>query len=141
PGRCPRHGDARAAGARGRAAGSCVVSDDRNAVVTRLLGAWRGEVEAAAVYEALAARETDPRRAEVIRRMAEVEAGHRQRIEARLRTLGVPIPAPDSATLSPWQRLQLRTAPIDRLLLQREAAEDDEVRGPYGTATGDAETD
>jgi VIT1/CCC1 family predicted Fe2+/Mn2+ transporter/rubrerythrin len=112
-----------------------------DAVVSRLLAAWRGEVEAAAVYDALAAREDDPHRAEILRRLAEAEGGHRQRLETRLRALGVAIPDPATVILSPWQRLQLRTAPLERVLQAREAAEDDEVRGRYGTATGDAETD
>lgn len=109
--------------------------------VARLLDAWRGEVEAGAVYAALAAREHDSRRAEVIRRMAEAEGGHRRRIEGRLRELGVPIPDPTSVTLSPWQRLQIRLAPIERVLQEREKAEDDEISGRYGTPTGDARTD
>lgn len=113
----------------------------REAPVERLLEAWRGEVEAGAVYAALAARERDPRRAEVIRRMAEAESGHRRRIEARLTELGVPVPDPAAVTLSAWQRLQLRLAPIERVLREREAAEDDEILGRYGTPTGDAETD
>lgn len=109
--------------------------------VARLREAWRGEVEAGAVYAELAARERDPRRADVIRRMAEAEAGHRRRIEGRLRELGVPLPDPASVKLSPWQRLQIRVAPVERILAQRETAEDDEVAGRYGTPTGDAETD
>jgi rubrerythrin len=113
----------------------------RNESVSRLLDAWRGEVEAGAVYAELAARERDPRRADIIRRMAEAEGGHRRRIEGRLRELGVPIPDPTSVTLSPWQRMQIRVAPVERILRQREAAEDDEIAGRYGTPTGDAETD
>ncbi|HEY7032405.1 MAG TPA: VIT1/CCC1 transporter family protein [Thermomicrobiales bacterium] len=109
--------------------------------VARLLEAWRGEVEAGAVYAELAARERDPRRADVIRRMAEAEGGHRRRIEARLRELGVPIPDPAGVTLSRWRRWQIRLAPVERILRQREAAEDDEVAGRYGTPTGDAQTD
>lgn len=109
--------------------------------VARLLAAWRGEVEAGAVYAALAARERDPRRAAIIRRMAEAEAGHRRRIEARLRELGVPVPDPNQIRLSPWQRLQIRLAPVERILRAREAAEDDEVVGRYGTPTGDPQTD
>ena len=55
--------------------------------VDRLLRAWRGEVEAERVYRQLAERESNARRAEVLREMASAEGGHRRRIEARLAEL------------------------------------------------------
>src|SRR3954469_18261313 len=106
----------------------------------RLLQAWRGEVEAGAVYN-LIARRLDDRRAEILRRMAQAEGGHRGRLEARMAELGIPIPDPESVQLSPWMRVQARIAPVDRLLAAREAAEDDEVGDLYKKPTGDAETD
>lgn len=93
--------------------------------IGRLLKAWRGEVEAGAIYELIARRETDERRAEILRRMAAAESGHRARIERRLTELCVPIPDPASVRPSLWMRLQARVAPVDRLLAAREAAEDD----------------
>ncbi len=60
----------------------------------RLLQAWRGEIEAGAVYELIARREQDPERAEILRRMAAAESGHRGRLEERLRELGIPVPDP-----------------------------------------------
>jgi VIT1/CCC1 family predicted Fe2+/Mn2+ transporter/rubrerythrin len=107
----------------------------------RLLDAWRGEIEARAVYEALATREKDERRATVLRRMAEAEGSHLRRIEARMRELGIAIPDSASVRLSAWQRLQIRVAPLDRVLAAREAAENDEVLTGYGLTTGDAGTD
>src|SRR5690348_15954115 len=109
--------------------------------VGRLLRSWRGEVEAAATYEILAARERDPRRADVIRRMAAAEGTHRARIEARLRELGVPVPDPASVRGSRWRRLQARLAPVERVLAAQEAAEDEEVRDRYARPTGDPATD
>ena len=106
----------------------------------RLLQAWRGEIEAGAVYE-LIARRLDDRRADILRRMAEAEGGHRRRLEARMTELGIPVPDPAEVKLSPWLRLQARIAPIDRLLAAREAAEDDEVGGLYRRPTGDSVTD
>jgi VIT1/CCC1 family predicted Fe2+/Mn2+ transporter/rubrerythrin len=106
----------------------------------RLLQAWRGEIEAGAVYELIAQR-LDDRRAEIMRRMAEAEGGHRRRLEARMTELGIPVPDPSSVRLSSWLRLQARIAPIDRLLAAREAAEDDEVDDLYKRPTGDRETD
>jgi VIT1/CCC1 family predicted Fe2+/Mn2+ transporter len=114
-----------------------VVEDVRR----RLLRAWRGEVEAGYVYQALARRERDRRRAEILARIAEAEASHRSRIEARMAALGIPIPDLGSVRISPWLRLQARLAPIDRMLRAREAAEDDEVAGVYGSPTGDQDTD
>jgi VIT1/CCC1 family predicted Fe2+/Mn2+ transporter len=114
---------------------------DRTAVRERLLRAWRGEIEARYVYEALARREEDPRRADILRKIADAEAGHRGRLEARMTELDIPVPDAASVRISPWLRLQARLAPVDRLLRAREAAEDDEVLGVYGTPTGDPGTD
>jgi vacuolar iron transporter family protein len=107
----------------------------------RLLTAWRGEVEARAVYDALAARERDPDRAAILRRMAEAEGGHRRRIEERLRELGVPVPDPGLVRLSAWTKLQVRLAPVERILAWREAMEEGEAEGVYGRPTGDPATD
>ena len=109
--------------------------------IERLLEAWRGEIEAGAVYELIARRERDPRRAEILRRMAAAESGHRERLERRMRELGVEVPDRASVKVGLWQRLQARVAPIDRLLAQREAAEQDEISDRYRRATGDEETD
>ncbi len=114
---------------------------DSQAAITRLLTAWRGEIQARAAYEALAARERDPKRAEVLRKMADAEGAHRTRIEARLRELGAAIPDPSSVRLPLWTRLQIRLAPVERVLAWRESLEDDEVEGVYGSPTGDRATD
>ncbi len=106
----------------------------------RLLQAWRGEIEAGAVYQ-LIARRMPEREAEILRRMSAAEAGHRLRLEQRMTELGIPIPDPESVKLSPWLRLQARIAPVDRLLAAREAAEDEEVGDLYKRSTGDADTD
>ena len=106
----------------------------------RLLKAWRGEIEAGAVYGLIAQR-MDDERADILRRMSEAEGGHRRRLEARMSELGIPIPDPASVRLSPWLRAQARLAPIDRLLAAREAAEDDEVDDLYKRPTGDPGTD
>src|SRR2546428_11400331 len=89
--------------------------------VARLLSAWRGEVEARAVYEAMAARERDPERAAILRRMTKAEGRHRTRIEARLQELGVEIPDSASQRLSLWTRLQIRFAPVVEGLPRRAA--------------------
>lgn len=106
----------------------------------RLLQAWRGEIEAGRVYELIAERMPE-READILRRMAEAEGGHRRRLEARMTELGIEVPARESVRLSRWLRLQARIAPVDRLLAAREAAEDEEVGDLYKRSTGDPVTD
>lgn len=106
----------------------------------RLLTAWRGEILAGAVYE-LIARRMPEREADILRRMADAEGGHRRRLEARMRELGIEIPDPATVRIPVWLRLQARIAPVDRLLAAREAAEDEEVDDLYKRSTGDEETD
>jgi VIT1/CCC1 family predicted Fe2+/Mn2+ transporter/rubrerythrin len=106
----------------------------------RLLKAWRGEIVAGGMYELIAARLPE-REAEIMRKMAQAEAGHRGRLEARMQELGMVVPDPASVRLSPWMRMQARIAPVGRLLAAREAAEDDEVDDLYQRSTGDPVTD
>jgi VIT1/CCC1 family predicted Fe2+/Mn2+ transporter len=109
-------------------------------VSDRLLTAWRGEILAGAVY-GLIARRLQPREADILRRMAEAESGHRRRLEERMTQLGIAIPDPSTVSVPLWLRLQARIAPVDRLLAAREAAEDEEVDDLYKRSTGDPETD
>jgi VIT1/CCC1 family predicted Fe2+/Mn2+ transporter len=111
------------------------------AVRQRLLRAWRGEIQARYVYDVLARREPDASRADILRRIAEVEAGHRARLEARMRELGIVVPDERSVRIPAWLRLQARLTPVERLLRARETAEEDEVLGVYGPPTGDPGTD
>src|SRR5450759_538634 len=117
---------------------STVRSDE---AVSRLLQAWRGEVEAQAVYTILAQRTRDPRRAQVVREIADGEARHRERIEKRLRELGQPIPDPSTVRIPRWLRLQARFAPVTRMLAHMESNEQVEITDRYKRSTGDADTD
>jgi VIT1/CCC1 family predicted Fe2+/Mn2+ transporter len=110
------------------------------AVRERLLTAWRGEILAGSVYE-LIARRLDDREADILRRMAQAESGHRGRLEARMTELGIPVPDSTTVKVPLWLRLQARIAPVDRLLAAREAAENDEVDDLYKRSTGDNTTD
>jgi VIT1/CCC1 family predicted Fe2+/Mn2+ transporter/rubrerythrin len=110
-------------------------------LTTRLLTAWRGEVEAGLMYELLARRQRDPKTAELLRELASVEGVHRTRLEARMRELGIAVPDPSTVTLSWWTKMQANVAPLDRLLAAREQAEDDEAGDLYARPTGDVETD
>ncbi|MGO9973957.1 MAG: VIT1/CCC1 transporter family protein [Solirubrobacteraceae bacterium] len=110
------------------------------AVIERLLHAWREEIAASRLYELIAQR-TPAREAAILRRMAQAEAGHRRRLEARMRELGIGVPSADTVRMSWWQRLQARIAPVDRLLASAEAAEDEAVDILYHHETGDSTTD
>jgi VIT1/CCC1 family predicted Fe2+/Mn2+ transporter/rubrerythrin len=112
-----------------------------NDAVERLLQAWRGEVQARALYSILAGRMRDPRRADVIRQIAEGEGRHRERIEERLRELGQPLPDPSSVRIPFWLRLQARVAPVTRVMAHMESAEQEEILDRYNRPTGDADTD
>ena len=112
-----------------------------NDAVARLLQAWRGEVEARAVYTILAERMKDPRRAQVIREIADAEARHRGRIERRLRELGQPVPDPATVRIPIWLRLQATLAPVMTVLRRMESAEEVEITDRYKRSTGDPETD
>jgi VIT1/CCC1 family predicted Fe2+/Mn2+ transporter/rubrerythrin len=107
----------------------------------RLLEAWRGEVQARAQYEILAQRMRDPQRADIIRQIADAESRHRQRVEQRLRELGVQVPDPGTVKLSFWQRLQAQVAPVETVIARMEAAEQSEIDDRYHRTTGDPETD
>jgi VIT1/CCC1 family predicted Fe2+/Mn2+ transporter/rubrerythrin len=114
---------------------------DTKEAVGRLLQAWRGEVQARALYTILAERVKDPRRADVIRAIADAEGTHRERIERRLRELGQPIPDPGSVKLSLAQRLQARVAPVETVISRMESAEQEEITDRYKKTTGDPQTD
>jgi len=107
----------------------------------RLLDAWRGEVRARAQYEILAQRVRDPKRANIIRQIAEAEGRHRQRVEKRLGELGISLPDAESARLSWLQRLQAELAPISVVIARMEAAEQSEIDDRYHRPTGDPQTD
>ena len=106
-----------------------------------MLQAWHGEVEANAMYNLLADRLGDSRRAQIIREIATAEASHRERIERRLRELGQPVPDPATVRLSTMQRLQARIAPVETIIQRMEAAEEVEITDRYKRTTGDPETD
>jgi VIT1/CCC1 family predicted Fe2+/Mn2+ transporter len=112
-----------------------------DAATRRLLDAWRGEVQARAQYEILAQRMGDPHRGDIIRQIAEAEGHHRERVEKRLQELGVRIPSPESARLSPLQRLQAKLAPVSVVISRMEAAEQSEIDDRYHRPTGDPLTD
>src|SRR5438874_9508370 len=109
--------------------------------VERLRQAWRGEVQAREMYEILAARLGNSRKAEIVRAIADAEGSHRERIEKRLRELGEQVPDRSTVKLSPLQRLQARLAPVETVIARMEAAEEQEITDRYRRTTGDPDTD
>jgi VIT1/CCC1 family predicted Fe2+/Mn2+ transporter len=110
-------------------------------VSARLIDAWTDEVQATIVYGLIAERETDPRRAHILRQLAEIEVSHRSRLEQRMRELGIDIPDERSVGISTWRRLQARFAPVDRLIARQEAMEVAIATEIEERPTGDADTD
>lgn len=109
--------------------------------VELLLEAWRGEMEAEALYLRLAGRESDPKKAAILLHIAEAEVKHRIRIEKRLRALGAVPPNPAEFWLSPWLQIKARLAPRDGFLARMQATEQEEISNLYDQTTGDEETD
>ncbi len=89
----------------------------------RLLKAWEGEIVAGGVYE-LISRRMPEREGEILRRMAEAEAGHRRRLEHRMQELGIERPDPSSVSLPLWLRLQARIAGDAAQLVVGRAGDD-----------------
>jgi vacuolar iron transporter family protein len=109
--------------------------------VERLRQAWRGEVQARAMYLILAGRLGDSRKAEIVRAIADAERSHRERIEARLREMGEGVPDPSTVKLPLLMRLQARLAPVEMVIQRMEAAEEEEITDRYKRSTGDPQTD
>src|SRR5437660_3009163 len=135
------HGQRRRAALSGTGRGSSSARSRMNDAKERLLDAWRGEVRARAQYEILAQRVRDPKRANIIRQIAEAEGRHRKRVEKRLGELGISLPDAESARLSWLQRLQAELAPISVVIARMEAAEQSEIDDRYHRPTGDPQTD
>src|SRR2546423_15645402 len=95
--------------------------------VERLRQAWRGEVQAREMYEILAARLGNSRKAEIVRAIADAEGSHRERIEKRLRELGEPVHDPSTVKLSPLQRLQARLPPAETVIAALAAGQEMEI--------------
>jgi VIT1/CCC1 family predicted Fe2+/Mn2+ transporter/rubrerythrin len=110
-------------------------------VSARLIEAWTDEVQATVVYGLIATREADPRRAQVLRQLADIERRHRARLEDRMRELGIEIPDERTVKISRWRRLQARVAPVDRLLARQEAMEQTIATEIEERPTGDTDTD
>src|SRR4051812_11294222 len=88
---------------------------------------WRREVEAAATYRHLAARETDPKRKDILVRLAEQEEHHAARWSERIAdaTGRVPDPQEVARGLSWFQRISDPNVVLHRLEQEENRAEEE----------------
>ena len=86
---------------------------------------WRREVEAAATYKHLAGRETDPKRRDILMRLAEQEDAHAARWSERIAasTGRVPDPSEVERGLTWYQRLSDPNVVLHRLEQEENKAE------------------
>ncbi len=88
-----------------------------------LLQAWRDECNAARNYQALAARERDPGRKEILTKMAESEVRHAERWAARLKDLGVDVGEYRETTPEKMRRWMLTRSSAEAAAQMLEADE------------------
>jgi vacuolar iron transporter family protein len=102
-------------------------ASDPSRFVKALRHAWRQEQTSERIYRALAQRETNKVRRNVLLRLAETEKGHGERWAARLRELGAaPPPYRDSLRDRVW-RWALVHSGTDNALKRIESSEVDDV--------------
>jgi VIT1/CCC1 family predicted Fe2+/Mn2+ transporter/rubrerythrin len=117
------------------------MKETQRTLVNALRRNYQAEMEGAATYRALAEREPNGRRADVIRWMAEAEEGHAQRWADRLRELGEQPPA---GPFKPRQSILLsaQIGSVDVALRKLEASEAADIQEYQEQATtlGDTTT-
>jgi VIT1/CCC1 family predicted Fe2+/Mn2+ transporter len=91
---------------------------------------WRQEVEAATTYRLLGEREPDPRRRDILRRLAESEERHAARWSARIEAVTgrAPDPASIHQTLNWLQKLGDQSVVLHRLEEEENIAEEEYQR-------------
>jgi len=94
--------------------------NNQQALVEALQKNYQAEMESAATYRALADREKDVHRAEVICRMAENEEQHAARWSKRLKEIGV-TPSAGPFKARPDILLSARLSSVDNALRKLEA--------------------
>jgi VIT1/CCC1 family predicted Fe2+/Mn2+ transporter/rubrerythrin len=113
---------------------------DTKRFVEELRGAWRDERSAALTYAAAAERERDPRRRDILLRMAAEEQKHAERWEARLRELHADPGAYEETQPERKRRADLVAGAGDELVSAMAAAEGN-ADGVYETLASLAPTD
>jgi VIT1/CCC1 family predicted Fe2+/Mn2+ transporter/bacterioferritin (cytochrome b1) len=100
------------------------MADPRD-ILRALQKCWYREMEGAATYRALAEREKDPRRRDILNKLADAEVGHAQKWAGRIRELGGTVP--DPSTVKPGLGLSLQVASPEVIFRKLEAFEDRDI--------------
>ena len=104
-----------------------MASDGNPEFVAGLQRAWQREQASKRIYEALAARETNESRRNVLLKLAGTEDRHAQQWAARLRELGAAVPpARDTPRDRVWRWILVQSG-TDNALKRIESAEDDDT--------------
>jgi VIT1/CCC1 family predicted Fe2+/Mn2+ transporter/rubrerythrin len=109
---------------------------DRDPYLASLEKMWRQEIEAAATYRLLSGRETDPRRKDILVRLALAEDGHAQRWAERIeaRTGQRPDPAGVKLSLTWLQKVGDMSVVLHRLEQEENLVEDEYARLMSGSS-------
>jgi VIT1/CCC1 family predicted Fe2+/Mn2+ transporter/rubrerythrin len=89
-----------------------------------LAKSWHREAEAAATYLALAEREKDPRRRDILMKLVAAEREHAAKWEARIRELGGTVPDPSTVKSALGLSLQLASPEVVFRKLEANEAKD-----------------
>ena len=77
-----------------------------------LVKSWHREIEAAVTYRALAERETDSRRRDILQKLVTAEQEHAAKWAARIRELGGAVPDPSTVKSALGLTLQLASPEV-----------------------------
>lgn len=89
-----------------------------------LLKCWHREIEAAVTYHALAERETDSRRRDILKKLVAAEQEHAAKWSARIRELGGTVPDPSTVKSALGLSLQLASPEVIFRKLEANEAKD-----------------
>ena len=112
---------------------------NRQKLIGLLQDNWRAEMESAATYRALAAREGDPVRRNLLLKLASMEEEHASRWEERLKQLGSAppsdVPSPRWLTpLADYQAALRKAEEMERRRAEEDAAQAEAVGDPVSAA-------
>ena len=102
-------------------------------VLTALEANWQAEMEGYSTYQALADRDPDPMRAQVLRHLAQAEIEHADLWAARIRELGGPEPVYKGKPGGSADSLATRAGSM-RMALQRLEIDESRDIASYGRA-------
>ncbi len=101
--------------------------NDADPFADGLRAAWRREMWTARTYQALAQREANASRRDVLLKLAQTEEGHADRWRTRLSEMGIDLPSYSESSLDRWRRWLLVQMGTDTALKRMEDAEDQDT--------------